>query len=292
MVNMTAKSMTGYGKIVTGNDLCDLKVEMKSVNSRYFDCNVRMPRLFNFIEITLKNAVKDILVRGKVDINIDLKLKKQQYKPVLREEAVASYMSVFADLKSKFGIDGEVKLEHVLNFNDILESEETDDVGEKLGEFVIATVKECAENLDSMRGKEGENLALDMIDRLEILKNLASVIDENRAGVFEHWKERFTKRINEMGVADNERIVQEAAIMGEKADIQEEITRIESHIDQFTKILKDEDASGKKLDFMCQELNREFNTIGSKSGKTSIINNVVEAKSEIEKIREQVQNLV
>jgi uncharacterized protein (TIGR00255 family) len=95
-----------------------------------------------------------------------------------------------------------------------------------------------------------------------------------------------------MGVADNERIVQEAAIMGEKADIQEEITRIDSHVEQFRKILGEEDSAGKKLDFMCQELNREFNTIGSKSGKTSIINNVVEAKSEIEKIREQVQNLV
>jgi uncharacterized protein (TIGR00255 family) len=289
---MTAKSMTGYGKIVTGNDLCDLKVEMKSVNSRYFDCNVRMPRLFNFIEINLKNTVKDILIRGKVDINIDLKLKKQQYKPVLREEAVASYMSVFADLKNKFGIEGEVKLEHVLNFNDILESEETDDVGEKLGEFVLETVKECALSLDTMRIQEGANLAQDMLDRLTILKNIASEIDENRAGVFEHWKERFVKRINEMGVADNERIVQEAAIMGEKADIQEEITRIDSHVEQFRKILGEEDSAGKKLDFMCQELNREFNTIGSKSGKTSIINNVVEAKSEIEKIREQVQNLV
>ncbi|ADD68330.1 domain of unknown function DUF1732 [Denitrovibrio acetiphilus DSM 12809] len=289
---MTAKSMTGYGKLITGNDLCDLKVEMKSVNSRYFDSNVRMPRLFNFIEINLKNIVKDILVRGKVDINIDLKLKKQQYKPVLREEAVASYMSVFADLKNKFGIEGEVKLEHVLSFNDILESEETDDVGEKLGEFVLNAVKECAENLNDMRGKEGENLAADMRERLETIKNIAKEIDANRAGVFEYWKERFTKRINELGVTDEERIIQEAAVMGEKADIQEEITRIDSHVEQFVKIMTTEEACGKKLDFMCQELNREFNTIGSKSGKTAIINNVVEAKSEIEKIREQVQNLV
>lgn len=289
---MTAKSMTGYGKITTGNELCDLKIEMKSVNSRYFDCNIRMPRLFNFIEINLKNRAKEILTRGKVDINIDLKLKKQQYKPVLREEAVQSYMSIFDNLKDKFGIEGDVKLEHILNFNDILESEETDDVGEKLGEFVLAAVIECAESLDDMRLEEGENLAKDMLERLDILKDIAKDIDENRAGVFEHWKERFTKRINEMGVSDEERIVQEAAIMGEKADIQEEITRIDSHVEQFAKILNTEPACGKKLDFMCQELNREFNTIGSKSGKTGIINNVVQAKSEIEKIREQVQNLV
>ena len=289
---MTAKSMTGYGKLITSNELCDLKIEMKSVNSRYFDCNIRMPKLFNFIEINLKNTVKEILVRGKVDVYVDLKLKQQQFKPVLREEAVASYMAVFEELKSKFGIEGEVKLEHVLNFNDILESEEADDMGDQLGKFVIAAMKDCANSLDDMRAKEGVNLADDMLVRLGTLTEISKEIDENRHGVFEHWKERFIKRINEMGVDDEERIVQEAAVMSEKADIQEEITRIESHIEQFAKILNEEDANGKKLDFMCQELNREFNTIGSKSGKTGIINNVVQAKSEIEKIREQVQNLV
>lgn len=289
---MTAKSMTGYGKTTASNELCDLKVEMKSVNSRYFDCNIRMPRIFNFIEINLKNTAKEILERGKVDISIDLKLKKQQYKPVLREEAVASYMAVLSDLKYRFGVDGNIQLEHILNFNDILESEETDDIGEKLGAFVLETLKECAASLDDMRVKEGANLTADIMQRLDVISSVAAVIDENREGVFEHWKERFIKRINDMGVTDEERIVQEAAVMAEKADIQEEITRIASHVEQFKHIMQTEDACGKKLDFMCQELNREFNTIGSKSGKTAIINNVVQAKSEIEKIREQVQNLV
>jgi uncharacterized protein (TIGR00255 family) len=143
-----------------------------------------------------------------------------------------------------------------------------------------------------MRAREGENLAADITSRLENIKKLAEVIDQNRSGVLEHWKERFFKRMSEMGVTDEERIVQEAAVMSEKADIQEELTRIASHVEQFLSIMKNENDCGKKLDFMCQELNREFNTIGSKSGKTAIINNVVEAKSEIEKIREQVQNLV
>lgn len=289
---MTAKSMTGFGKLTVSNEFCDLKVEMKSVNSRYFDCNIRMPRIFNFMEINLKNTAKEILERGKVDINIDLKLKKQLYKPVLREEAVSSYMAVFAELKERFGVSGEVTLEHLLHFNDIFETEETDDMGEKLADFVLGTLKDCAKSLDDMRAKEGENLAADMDARLGTISSLAAVIDENRAGVFEHWKERFIKRINEMGVQDEERIVQEAAVMAEKADIQEELTRIASHVEQFRLIMTTEDSCGKKLDFMCQELNREFNTIGSKSGKTAIINNVVQAKSEIEKIREQVQNLV
>lgn len=289
---MPAKSMTGYGKLITGNDLCDIKVEMKAVNSRYFDCNVRMPRLFNFIEINIKNTAKDILARGKVDINIDVKLKKQQFKPVLREDAVSSYLSVFEQIKDNFKIEGNVRLEHLLNFNDILESEETDDMGEQLGEFVVNAVKECALSLDGMRAKEGANLQADITDRLSILTEIAAEIDSNREGVLEHWKERFAKRISEFGVDDEERIVQEAAIMAEKADIQEEVTRIDSHVEQFLKIMNNEENSGKKLDFMCQELNREFNTIGSKSGKTAIINNVVQAKSEIEKIREQVQNLV
>lgn len=289
---MTAKSMTGYGKIMTGNDICDLKIEMKSVNSRYFDCNVRMPRIFNFIEIVLKNTLKDVLVRGKVDVNIDLKLKKQQYKPVLRKDAVESYMAVFEELKDTFGVEGKIKLEHILSFNDILETEETDDLGQKLSEFVLDSIKTCALEMDVMRSKEGDNLAKDIKDRLDIIKGIAESIDKSRADVYEYWRDRFVKRIADFGVDAEDKAVQEAAVMAERADISEEITRIGSHVDQFRKIIDKEENSGKKLDFMCQELNREFNTIGSKSGKTDIINNVVQAKSEIEKIREQVQNLV
>lgn len=289
---MTAKSMTGYGKIMTGNELCDIKVEMKSVNSRYFDCNVRMPRLFNFMEITLKNVLKDVLVRGKVDVNIDLKLKKQQYKPVLRQDAVESYMNVLTELKERFGVHGKISLEHILNFNDILETEETDDLGQRLSEFVIECIKTCAAEMDGMRLLEGRNLADDIKSRLDILSAIAADIDINREGVYEYWREKFEKRMADFGVDAEEKIVQEAAVMAEKADISEEITRIASHVEQFRNIIDTEKDSGKKLDFMCQELNREFNTIGSKSGKTAIINNVVQAKSEIEKIREQVQNLV
>ena len=289
---MTAKSMTGYGKIMTGNELCDIKVEMKSVNSRYFDCNVRMPRLFNFMEITLKNVLKDVLVRGKVDVNIDLKLKKQQYKPVLRQDAVESYMNILTELKERFGVHGKISLEHILNFNDILETEETDDLGQRLSDFVISCIKTCAAELDGMRLMEGKNLADDIKSRLDILTAIAADIDINREGVYEYWREKFEKRMADFGVDAEEKIVQEAAVMAEKADISEEITRISSHVEQFRNIIDTEKESGKKLDFMCQELNREFNTIGSKSGKTAIINNVVQAKSEIEKIREQVQNLV
>ncbi|MCD8552917.1 YicC/YloC family endoribonuclease [Seleniivibrio sp.] len=289
---MTAKSMTGYGKIMTGNELCDIKVEMKSVNSRYFDCNVRMPRLFNFMEITLKNVLKDVLVRGKVDVNIDLKLKKQQYKPVLRQDAVESYMNILTELKDRFGVHGKISLEHILNFNDILETEETDDLGQRLSDFVIGCIKTCAAEMDGMRLLEGRNLAEDIKARLDILTAIAADIDINREGVYEYWREKFEKRMADFGVDAEDKIVQEAAVMAEKADISEEITRIASHVEQFRTIIDTEKESGKKLDFMCQELNREFNTIGSKSGKTAIINNVVQAKSEIEKIREQVQNLV
>ena len=289
---MNAKSMTGYGKIMTGNDLCDLKVEIKSVNSRYFDCNVRMPRMFNFMEINIKNVLKDILVRGKVDVNIDLKLKKQQYKPVLRSDAVESYLSIFAELKDKYGVHGSIRLEHLLSFNDILETEETDDLGQMLGEFVISSLVTCANEMDDMRAKEGENLANDIKSRLDIIGGIASEIDKSRDNVYDHWLEKFKKRMAEFGVDAEDKVVQEAAVMSEKADISEEITRIGSHVEQFRKIIDTEPQGGKKLDFMCQELNREFNTIGSKSSKTDIINNVVQAKSEIEKIREQVQNLV
>ena len=290
---MYLKSMTGYGKYVVNHDLCDIKVEMKSVNNRYFDIHIRMPRLLNPVEIQIKNLLKEKLVRGKADVFIEVNLKKVQYVPRLNKELAETYVDILNDLKETVGVQGDLKLEHVLRFNDVISSEEDESVSDELCGLVLDAVHECAVRIDEMRRDEGVNLEKDLKQRLDTLAERTKTIDENRGEVYEYWLNRFNRKMQEFGVAGEyeDRVIQEASILSEKADISEEVTRLYSHIEQFRSVMGD-NAAGKKLDFLCQELQREYNTIGSKSGNVSVINLVVDCKSEVDKIREQVQNIV
>jgi len=291
---MNVKSMTGYGKATLSTDICDVKVEMKSVNNRYFDAFVRMPKILNFMEINIKSLLREKLVRGKVDVYIELTMKKVQYVPKLNEEVADKYYELLNTLKDKYSLSNGINLEHMLRFNDVISSEEDENMGEELTKPVMETVERCIQEIDSMRLAEGRNMADDLKERLGILKSITDNVDENRDGVYEYWFNKFKKRMEDMGVGSEleERIVQEASVMSEKADVTEEVTRLYSHIDQFANIIDNEESCGKKLDFLCQEFQREFNTIGSKTGNVGIINKVVQGKSEVDKIREQVQNIV
>lgn len=291
---MAAKSMTGYGKTVLNTDICDIKVEIKTVNNRYFDSYVRLPKMLNFLEIGVKNYVRDRIIRGKADIFIEVNVKKVQQVPVLNMEAAELYYNLLTELKQKFNMDGDIKVEQLLRFSDVIRSEEADDTSSEIGKLVMQALEDCVNQLEDMRAAEGDNLEQDLLGRVENLKRLTDVIDGSRQGVYDYWFARLQKRMEELEVKPeyNDRIVQEASIIAEKADISEEVTRLNSHVKQFTDIIIKEYPNGKKLDFLCQEFHREFNTIGSKTGSIDIINQVVEAKSEVDKIREQVQNLV
>lgn len=287
-------SMTGFGKTVTHHELADIKVEMKSVNSKYLDAHIRLPRGFQLLEIQIRTMLSEILQRGKVDVSIDIRPKRAKSVPKVNEQMLAHYTSVLNAVRDACGVREPLTLENMLHFNDIIEVDEDDTFEDDVTPIVIDAIRECAERVNEMRAREGENLANDLKEKLGILADITNDIDEKRKYVYEYWLDRFRKRMDELqlGTDFEERIVAEAAVLSEKADISEEITRLRSHIDMFASIIRDEPQCGKKLDFLCQELNREFNTIGSKSGKVEVINQVVAAKSELDRIREQVQNIV
>lgn len=288
------KSMTGFGKVSESFDKFDITVEIKSVNSKYFDPFFRIPRLVSSAELDMRSFIQEKLIRGKVEVRVEVAAKTAVNDPVLNKELFAKYKEIITAIKDGAGIEEEPKIEHFLHMPDIIEFRADATAEEELHKNLMQAVSDCVARLDEMRIAEGTALETDIEKRIDNLRGIISGIDASKAGVFEYWAEKFKKRITEMGVLGgyDERIIQEAALYGEKADITEEITRLRSHLEQFLKILKIEYPAGKKLDFLSQEIHREFNTIASKSSKASIISAVVEAKAEADRIREQVQNIV
>lgn len=288
------KSMTGFGKAVKMFEKFDVLVEIKSVNSKYFDPSFRMPRIISSLEIDIRNLLQEKLIRGKVDFRAEITAKTAINNPILNSELFGKYLDIINGIKDGAGIEENIKIEHFLRLPDIIEFRPNETAEEELIKNLMETVRECLSAIDDMRLKEGQALVKDISERLSNLQKILTVIDEAKKGVFEYWLEKFKKRMQDMevSVGYEERIIQEASIYGEKADITEEITRLRSHFAQFEKIMKTEYPAGKKLDFLSQEIHREFNTIASKSSKSEIINAVVEAKAETDRIREQIQNIV
>lgn len=288
------KSMTGFGKINKSTEKYEISVEIKSVNSKYFDINFRLPKVVSALEITLRQPLQDILIRGKVDVRIEINIHTVTKQPSLNIELVKTYRDIFAKIAEEANIEDKPKLDHFLRMPDVVDYINDDSMEEELEKATFEAAMECAKKLDIMRQNEGAALDKDINKRLDNLAENIKIIENAKEDIFEMWKAKFIKRMQDMGVdADyEERIVQEASIMGEKADITEEITRLQSHIVQFKNIIANEYPVGKKLDFLSQEIHRELNTIASKSSKQEIIATVVESKAESDRIREQVQNII
>lgn len=288
------KSMTGFGKISKSTAKYDISIEIKSVNSKYFDINFRLPKSVSALEITLRQPLQDILIRGKIDVRIEINMHTITKFPSLNTELVKVYKEIFKKIAEEADIEDKPKLDNFLRMPDIVDYINDNSMEEELEKMTYEAVIECAEKLDEMRQKEGIALEKDITARINNLVENVKLIENAKEDVFEIWKNKFIKRMQDMGVDANyeERIVQEASIMGEKADITEEITRLKSHIIQFKNIAAEEYPVGKKLDFLSQEIHRELNTIASKSSKQAIISTVVESKAESDRIREQIQNII
>lgn len=286
--------MTGYAKVVENYPPCSIKVEIKSLNSKYIDCKIKLPRLFNHLEVKILSLIRERLYRGKVDLFVELMYNKTPKVPKINNDLLKEILDMFNEIKSIHNIDDTVKFEHILKFDDVLNFYEDDQLEEEISGYIIQVVEKTLEKLDEMRIFEGEILKRDLMEKLFSLSSIISTIDEKKSSVlidtFEKIKSRIESLLNEE--PNRDRIYQEAAIYAEKVDIEEEVTRIKSHILHFKKIIENEFPVGKKLDFMCQEFYREFNTIGSKSSNTEIINLVVEGKNIVDQLREQVQNIV
>ena len=291
------KSMTGFGRGEYNDGKRSIIVEIKSVNHRYADISVRMPRRYSFAEDRIKNTVKETFKRGKADVSVMVEnLTENDVNIRLNTMLARQYMDNLTALQEEFALKGEITLQYIAGLPDVMKAIPDVDDEEEIAKCILILVKEAAENLESMRKIEGEKLADDLIMRGDLIKELAAKIEERADKVPAIYTEKLRERITELiGNSVNipeERILTEAAIFADKCNITEELTRLNSHMDQMKSIIVNStQPDGKKLDFLVQEMNREANTIGSKANDLEVTALMLQIKAEIEKIREQVQNI-
>lgn len=293
------RSMTGYGRGIYSDNQRSITVEVKALNHRYCDITVKMPRKYSFAEEKIKAAAKEVMRRGKIEIGVSIdNFGKSETDVNLNLEVAKRYYDALTRLGQSFELsgDGQVPLSLLAGMTDVLTTVPAADDEEEFTRELMAALKEALEGISAMRTVEGEKLALDILKRADIIENTKNLIAERAPKIEREYKEKLKARITELldGSVEvpEDRLALEAAIFADKANITEEIVRLGSHIDQLrTFINGDEETVGKKIDFLVQEMNREANTIGSKSNDMDITSWMLELKAEIEKIREQVQNI-
>ena len=291
------KSMTGFGRGEHSDGKRSITVEIKSVNHRYGDINVKMPRRYSFAEEAIKSTVKKYISRGKVDVSISVEnLTEDDVTIRLNTMVAKQYLDNLNELRSQFDVYGDVSLQFLATLPDVMKAVPDVEDEEEIKKAILVPVQMAAENLDSMRKVEGEKLAEDLLMRGEMIRDYVSKIEERSPKVTVAYTEKLRERIKEL-IGNNvtipeDRILLEAAIFADKSSITEELVRLNSHMIQLRNIIeKSNQPTGKKLDFLVQEMNREANTIGSKANDIEITSLMLEIKAEIEKIREQVQNI-
>lgn len=291
------KSMTGFGRGEYSDGKRAVTVEIKSVNHRYMDVNVKMPKRYSFAEESIKSIVKAKLKRGKAEVSVIVEsLTEDDVIVKLSSSVAGQYIKNLRELKDTYSLEGSVDLKLIASMPDVLRAVPDVENEEAAEEVIKRAVFIAADNLDEMRKSEGSKLSEDLMMRGRLVRDIVKKIEKRAPVVSEEYTQRLRKRISEL-IGDSvqaaeERILMEAAIFADKANITEEIVRLDSHMAQLEKILSSGEAPvGKKLDFLVQEMNREANTIGSKANDMQITSLMLEAKSEIEKIREQVQNI-
>ena len=290
------KSMTGYGKGEYENELYRFTVEIKSVNHRYNDISVKMPRHISYLEDSVKKAIKEKISRGKVDVYINLEYVNESAIDVKVDIPLAlSYKNALEELRAELNIEDSIRLNNILGMNEVVKTERKNIDENLVADCLMKSLAKAIEYITEMRGKEGEELKKDMLIKLDNIESFLEVIEERSPSVAVEYRDKLRDRIDELldnSISiDEERLSSEVVIFADKSSIDEEIVRLKSHIKQFISILEEDDSVGRKLDFLIQEFNREINTIGSKANDIIISKNVVELKAELEKIREQVQNI-
>ncbi|MBP5166503.1 MAG: YicC family protein [Oscillospiraceae bacterium] len=288
-------SMTGFGSCKSTEGPANISVEIKSVNNRFLDCSVKIPRAYSFAEETVKNLVQDALVRGKADVFISVDDSGKSDAVVrVNENVLKAYMDAVADMETKYRIRNDMGASAYSRLPEVLSVEKAETDTEAFTEQLKSAVKEALGKLCAMRAAEGERLAADISSKLDTIESLRRAVELRSPDTVKEYREKLSARMEEIlqGVnIDQSRILAEAAIFADKTAVDEELVRLGSHIRQIRKLLSEGGSIGRKLDFLVQELNREANTIGSKCSDLEISGMVIDLKSEIEKIREQAQNL-
>jgi len=289
------KSMTGFGKAESDNQDVAITVEVKSVNHRYCDINIKLPRSLSGFENEVKKTVGQLLKRGKVDVYINLDLVGSGALSVsLNRPLAAAYLAALGQLKNEFSVPGDVSLDWLAGQKDLIRIKEAAIDEEALKGLLLEAVRTALTGLDRMRIAEGAATAEDMRSRLQQIGLLIDQVEVLAPEVPKEWKIKLEQRLKKFAddiEFDPQRLAQELAIVADRCDVSEEITRFRSHIQQFDELLNCAEPVGRKMDFLVQEMNREANTTGSKSNHAELTRLVVEIKAELEKIREQVQNV-
>ena len=289
------KSMTGYGNSRKTMGNREISIEIRSVNHRYFEFSCRIPRELSFLEEKIRTAVKQRIFRGKVDLYLTIGTDENEQAQVVINHGLASgYIKALKELAQKYGISDDTSVSLLSKYPDIFKVSRPEIDEEKLWSEVTEVLNEALGKLVDMRQSEGIKLYEDISKRCETILGLVEEVEKISPQTVEEYRSKLTERIEEVlcSVAvDEQRILTEAAIFADKIDVSEETVRLRSHFEQFEKILSGESSVGRKTDFIIQEMNREANTIGSKVQDAQLAHIVVDIKAELEKIREQVQNV-
>lgn len=288
------KSMTGFGKSSLINEKREYQMEMKSVNHRYLDINIKLPRPLIFLEETIKKEIAAKIQRGKIEVFVTFNNKEQNSEKItINKELAKTYIKQIKELAEESQISTEINVLEIVQMPDVLNiSMEQDE--EVLKKEIIELTQKTVEKLVEMRKFEGKKIAEDLENRIEDINKKIIKISAISTRLIEEYIVKLEKRIKELlqtDEIDKNRLAQEVVIYADKCSIEEEITRLKSHINQFKELLCTEGAIGKKIDFLIQEMNREINTVGSKANQLEIIDVVVDVKTELENIREQIQNI-
>lgn len=289
------KSMTGYGRAVENVNGREFTVEIRSVNNRYLDCTVKLPRAISFAEDAVKQLIKANVSRGKVDVFISMNSEAQEdVKISLNKPVLEGYLAAMKQIAAQYGVRDDISVTALTRMPDVLLVEKPEVDEEQLQNDLLSVVKKALQAYDAMRVREGAALEADLRSRAATIAELVAQVEQANPQTVKDYRTRLENKLREVlenTSIDESRILTEAAIFADKVAVDEETVRLRSHLEQMDQMLSGSGGVGRKLDFLLQEMNREANTVGSKGNDLEQARNVVEIKAELEKIREQIQNI-
>jgi uncharacterized protein (TIGR00255 family) len=287
--------MTGFGRGEVSTESCKVTVEMKSVNHRYLDVNMKMPKKLNFFEASIRNLLKEYIQRGKVDLFISFEdLSENSVNVTYHKEVAAEYMNFLQQMAEDFSLENDVRVSSLARFPEVMTLDDVEIDEEGVWKSLEKAIRQAAEGFVESRIKEGENLCADLIAKLDEMLEAVDFIEARSPQIIEEYKKRLTDKVQEMlgdAKVDEARLVTEVTIFADKVCVDEELVRLRSHVQTTKNTLLEGGGIGRKLDFLAQEMNREANTILSKANDLEISNKGIELKTAIEKVREQIQNI-
>lgn len=289
------KSMTGFGRAEVSEGQRKFTVEMKAVNHRYLDVSVKMPKKLNFFEASIRNLLKEYMQRGKVDLYITYEdLSEQTVSVRYHADVAASYMNYLKEMAETFELENDVRVSTLSRYPEVFSMEEQEIDEEGIWKDLEKAIRLGAEAFVESRVKEGENLKNDLLDKLDGMLAHVAYIEENSPNIIDEYKQKLQSKVRDLmedNRIDENRLLMEVTLFADKICVDEEIVRLKSHIEMVKNTLIEGGSIGRKLDFIVQEMNREANTILSKSTDLEISNRGIELKTDIEKVREQIQNI-